>query len=529
MARAPIGLRVRERRKELGQTQVALAERLGVSPSYLNLIENGKRPIGGRLLNRIADELEVDLEALDAAADRRLIDDLVEIAGASVLRELSIAPQSAADFVGRHSPWARAVAALHSAYVERDRTAALLADRLSQDPFLSDAVHRMVSNAAAIRSTAELLNTVDDLDANEMQRFHGILGLESARLAEVCRAIVGFFDESDAVAGQRSPMEEVDFLLYERRNYFPELEAAAERLSAEAKVDAERWGARWLDHLAERFGVSFERVAGDHPSIRGASGPARYDPNAKRFVILDSAPTATRRFEIAKLVARLALSHEIEAELARADRLSSEQARDLARNALAAYAAGALTMPYDAFYQEARRARFDIDALARRFTASFEQVAHRFVTLRRSDAAGPPFAFVRSDPSGFVTKRFPLPNLPMPRQSGACPLWAVYQAFQTPDAIARQLVEFPNGDQFLFIARAVAKEGAPYGQPRRLMSVMLACDAMNADQLVYGDGLAIGPRSAPILVGQSCRLCVRGGCGHRQDASIMSTPPAHLQ
>ena len=55
MARAPVGQRIRKRRQELGRRRSRLAARVGISASYLNLIEHNKRAIGGTLLNRIAD------------------------------------------------------------------------------------------------------------------------------------------------------------------------------------------------------------------------------------------------------------------------------------------------------------------------------------------------------------------------------------------------------------------------------------------------------------------------------------------
>ena len=40
-------------------------------------------------------------------------------------------------------------------------------------------------------------------------------------------------------------------------------------------------------------------------------------------------------------------------------------------------------MPYSDFQQSAFECRHDIDILARRFSASFEQVCHRLTTLNR--------------------------------------------------------------------------------------------------------------------------------------------------
>ena len=42
------GARVRRLRRELGLTQMAMAEDLGISPSYLNLIERNQRPLSAQ-------------------------------------------------------------------------------------------------------------------------------------------------------------------------------------------------------------------------------------------------------------------------------------------------------------------------------------------------------------------------------------------------------------------------------------------------------------------------------------------------
>ncbi|MCS6759377.1 MAG: helix-turn-helix transcriptional regulator [Candidatus Devosia euplotis] len=45
--RAPISFRINNRRKSLRISQAGLTRLVGISPSYLNLIENNKRDIGG--------------------------------------------------------------------------------------------------------------------------------------------------------------------------------------------------------------------------------------------------------------------------------------------------------------------------------------------------------------------------------------------------------------------------------------------------------------------------------------------------
>ena len=64
MARQLTGYRIRERRRQLGLTQAGVAKQVGISPSYLNLIEANKRSIAGAVLNRITELLDLDAETL---------------------------------------------------------------------------------------------------------------------------------------------------------------------------------------------------------------------------------------------------------------------------------------------------------------------------------------------------------------------------------------------------------------------------------------------------------------------------------
>ncbi|MGB7481665.1 MAG: short-chain fatty acyl-CoA regulator family protein, partial [Burkholderiaceae bacterium] len=186
------------------------------------------------------------------------------------------------------------------------------------------------------------------------------------------------------------------------------------------------------------------------------------------------------------------------------------------------YVAGAVLLPYDDFLDAAVAARYDIDYLCHKFGASFEQVCHRLVTLKKPGREGIRFGFMRSDPAGYVTKRFPLPYMSLPRYGNACPLWAVYQAFQTPGAMIRQLAEFPTGDRYFFLARAVEKQLPSFSSAKHLMSIMLVCEAIHADQIVYGDGLDLSSAAPTTPVGPTCRLCVRRNCASREEDPIIN-------
>ena len=61
MARALIGRTVRRLRTEQRLSQQALAARLGISASYLNLIEHDQRAVTASLLIKLGETLRVDL------------------------------------------------------------------------------------------------------------------------------------------------------------------------------------------------------------------------------------------------------------------------------------------------------------------------------------------------------------------------------------------------------------------------------------------------------------------------------------
>ena len=60
------GPRIRRIRNERGLTQTSMAEALGISPSYLNLIERNQRPLTVQLLLKLASVYKLDLDSLQA-------------------------------------------------------------------------------------------------------------------------------------------------------------------------------------------------------------------------------------------------------------------------------------------------------------------------------------------------------------------------------------------------------------------------------------------------------------------------------
>ncbi|HEY0920821.1 helix-turn-helix domain-containing protein [Devosia sp.] len=523
--RAPIGIRISSRRRALGTSQAALARQVAISPSYLNLIERNKRDVGGSLLIRIAEALRIDIEDLTGESEQKLVQDLEEAFSDPVLERAGLAPGDARDLVAQHPAAAQAITRLHRAYTTAAASADAYFNRLRSDPLFSQLLHQILSGITAMRSGAEILEEVPDLDDAERRRFLGSITREARSLSAVAQTLIGQFDSSTAARRSISPRRELDDLIIAEGNYFPALEEAGTGLRAEIEA-AGPFGEATLVHLLEtRFGVRIVRSTTHEVDGAAFAGQYHFDAAGRVLWFRSSTTAATRQFQLARVYARLSapdmLAQAIDTRL-----LSSPEARQLAHRALGSYFAGAIVFPYEGFLDAAESARYDIDTLRQNYGASYEQVAQRLVSLRRPGAEGVPFGFLRSDPAGRLTKHFPLPGLLLPNSGHACPLWAIYTAFRIPDTSVRQVVRFTDGSRYLFIARAVANRAPSFADPPTYTSVMLACDVLHADRTVYGAGLDLADASADVPVGPSCRLCTRRDCPSRQEEAFA---PGSLQ
>lgn len=514
--RAPIGLRIATRRRATGQSQASLARAVGISASYLNLIERNKREVGGALLKRIAEGLDLPLDELTGEGEQRLINALEEAFADPVLSTSRLDGTRARDLVASAPDAAAAIVSLHRAYQGAMASADAYANRLRTDPLFSELLHQILSGITAVRSGAEILGDVPDLGEDERQRFLGAIRRETVGLSAVAQTLIGQFDSSSETRRMLSPVRELDDLIAQEANHFPSLELAGAEVRAEIDAIGPFGEASLTAALKQRFGVEVTTSGAREVDAQGFPGQYRYDPEQRRMWFQTSANAATRQFQLARLYAELARPDAIDALLG-SPLLSSPDARRLAQRALGSYLAGTVVLPYEEFLGESEALRYDIAALQQRFGASFEQVAHRLVTLRRKGAEGIAFGFLRSDPAGRLTKHFPLPGLLLPSSGHACPLWAIYAAFRAGDGIVRQVVRFPDGSRYLFIARATARRAARFGDTPTPTSVMLACSVLQADGTVYADGLDLSSTAGDVPVGPACRLCTRRDCASRQE------------
>jgi len=95
------------------------------------------------------------------------------------------------------------------------------------------------------------------------------------------------------------------------------------------------------------------------------------------------------------------------------------------------------------------------------------------------------------------------------RYGGACPLWNVHRAFETPGQFLRQLAETPDGARYFCLARDVSKSGGSYNAPVRRYAIGLGCEVKHADAVVYADHMNTNTPEAYEPIGISCRICDR--------------------
>lgn len=236
-----LGAKVRALRRREGLTQTHLAERLGVSASYLNLIENNRRPLPANLLLKLAEQFRVDLATFASSDDARLINDLMEVFGDPVLKDSSLTNQDVRDLAVSHPSAAQAVLTLYRLFQTTRESARSLAARLS-----------------------------DGEDLTELDR-------------------------------TRLPPEEVNDLLQRRKNHFPELEEAAEELWREAGLEHDDLFRGLTRYLERTEGIAVRVVAArsDPGTVR------RYDPERRLITLSEELPPRTRQFQLAHQVALL--------------------------------------------------------------------------------------------------------------------------------------------------------------------------------------------------------------------------------
>ncbi|MDJ1463449.1 XRE family transcriptional regulator [Nitratireductor sp. GZWM139] len=460
------GARIRRVRTAKGLTQTAMAEGLGISPSYLNLIERNQRPLTVSLILKLASVYKVDPDELQGETGLSL----------AALREVFSDPLLVGELPGEQE----------------------LVDVAEAAP---NAAAALVKLYRAYREQADRMSDLSEMLARE--------------------------GRTTAISATRLPMDEVRETFERHGNHFPAIEEEAEsfhKLMGQMGLmgPGDDLSGAIRGWLKQEHGIVVRVL----PVATMPNWRRRYDRHSQRLFISERLSPADQLREIAMEACLLRMSVAIAAEI-EVLKLSSNEARRLARFELGRYAAHALMMPYQAFLSAAERARYDVDVLKSRFGVSFEQAANRLTTLARPGASGVPFFMLEVDHAGNRFRKAGAQGFPQARFGGGCPKLAVHAAFAQPGQILVEAVEMPDGAEFLTMARTLEGPQGSFAERPRRTALLLGCDLGFREGVVYGDALpgapgkaGAAPTHALTPVGPACRLCERAGCLARAEPPV---------
>ena len=449
-----IGPKIKAFRRQLGLQANKFAERLGISPSYLNLIEAGKRKIDGNLLIKISKELRIDLSDLTSKKDLNLENDISELLDDQLFEDLDILGPEVKDLVSSNPKIAKALIKLGDNYKQKDH---------------------------------EIVNKVENI---------------SGKIIDNRKTSF--------------PGEVISDFLQENKNYFPKLEEFANNIFKKVQKNNRTRYIALCDFLKKEFSITVKDIIPEETKPFSKV----YNKKNKELLLSDYNSLETKKLHAAAQIAQEGAIDIIEDYLSKF-KFPSNESKRLTQIALLNYCGAAILMPYNLFHSECKKLKYDLQLLQNTFATSFEQVAHRVTCLQDPKLPGIPFHFLRVDMAGNISKRFSLSGIEIPRYGGACPRWNVYSAFTRPGVIQAAVSKMTNGEKYVCIAKTVEKGVGRYGQSKSILSIGLGCEAKYAKEFVYTENLDISDKKTEIPIGVSCRTCDRLDCSQR------AFPPLH--
>ena len=449
-----IGPKIKAFRRQLGLQANTLAEQIGISPSYLNLIESGKRKIDGDLVLKVCKELKIELSDLTSKTNLNLENNISELLSDDLFEDLDILGPEVKDLVNTNPKIAKALIKLGDNFKQKDH---------------------------------EIVNKVENI---------------SGKIIDGRKASF--------------PGEVVADFLQENKNYFPKLEFFADKIFDKVKQNNRTRYIALCNFLKSEYDITVKDVIPEE----GKPFSKIYNKKTKELLLSDYLSLETKKLHAAAQMAQEGAVIEINGYL-ETFKFPSEEARKLTKVALLNYCGAAILMPYKLFHKECKNLKYDLELLQNTFATSFEQVAHRVTCLQDPELPGIPFHFLRVDVAGNISKRFSLSGIEIPRYGGACPRWNVYSAFSRPGVIQAAVSKMVNGEKYVCIARTVEKGVGRYGQKKSMLSIGLGCEAKYAREFVYTENLDLNDKKSELPIGVSCRTCDRLDCSQR------AFPPLH--
>ena len=116
-----IGYKIRTKRRKLGITQASLSKKVSISPSYLNLIESGKRKVNVDLLLKLANELNIEISDISKKTDTNLYQNLMDLLGDNLFEDLDITNFDIKELVNTNPLIAKALVKLGDNYKKKNQ------------------------------------------------------------------------------------------------------------------------------------------------------------------------------------------------------------------------------------------------------------------------------------------------------------------------------------------------------------------------------------------------------------------------
>ncbi len=471
------GPRLRRFRTRLGRTQSQMATEIGISASYLNLIERNQRPLTVQVILKLSSAFDFDISELHSADAGARLDELKAI----FTDPLLAAELPSTDELGEVADAAPnvgiAITKLHRAYRE---TLARLTD-LSRD---------MAGLTADLPAELQQDNSPD-------------------------KPVAG-----TGVTAALSPHDRVMGWFETEGPWFADLEATADELAAS------------LVPRDDPFGAIKAALARDHhidvrilPVDTMPAELSRFDRHAMRLYLSERLPLIERPFFAAIQLVAMAERQCLDL-LTDGAGLDDPEARRLCRTVYCRRMAAAVLLPAMRLQRLATDTVPDIAALSRRNTLSPARVMARLAAVGGSGGPGAPAFLLTVDAAGTVLNRVPgsqrdTARFPFARFGNPCGQLPLFDA-PPPDEIAGRSVTFPDGRTFdtVTTAQRTMLAGA-HDKPPAIVTMIAFASA--------GDGQA-STRSANSdaaisrPVGVTCRLCERTDCPARTSPS--ATEPA---
>lgn len=352
------------------------------------------------------------------------------------------------------------------------------------------------------------------IDREEVQEFLSAAPQVAAAFARLYDTGGGAdrVEHEDAAAAARRAIERW-------QNHFADLDHAAEDLADELRLSRGEISAALSERLREKHQLSVRIL----PAEVMPGQVHRLDLHARQLQLSEMLPGAARRFQIARQVGALEMREAIETLVAGAN-LAATEARNILREHITDYLAGALLLPYRRFLRACEATGYDLAVLQRRFAVSFDQVAERLTTLGRVGERGLPFFTATIDRAGRMT-HFTAggSGVLYPLDGARWPAWVPYAAFERPGTVLTQAVTFGEGEaaarHWFTITRTVDGDGVMCAGRR---AVVLGIEARFAGDLAHARGVSLD-RVDAVPLGIPCGRCGRAECLTPAPARLAST------